>query len=158
MQNLISLTLSAADLTDLDGALTTLERIFGPFIDLTPEERKNLFKMGDKSEAFCRQVLTVLGQNPAVLPGNFNLAEAQSDLANIDTLRPRFTRLSQLAEKANDTELALGSDIMSAALEGYAQLKLSGLGAGLDQLRQQMSARFARASKPAASKPAQKTA
>ncbi len=37
-----------------------------------------------------------------------------------------------------------GSDVMVGCLEGYAQLALSGLGAGLDALRQQMGARFAR--------------
>jgi hypothetical protein len=49
--------------------------------------------------------------------------------------------------------MALGSDIMSAALEGYAQLKVSGLGAGLDELRSQMSARFNRKPKAASSQP-----
>ena len=33
---------------------------------------------------------------------------------------------------------------MSAALEGYALLKVSGKGAGLDALRQQTGVRFAR--------------
>lgn len=33
---------------------------------------------------------------------------------------------------------------MSASLEGYAVLKVSGKGAGLDGLRQMLSARFAR--------------
>jgi hypothetical protein len=143
-QNLISLTLSAADLTAIDGALTTLEQKFAGLVDLTPDQRKSLSKMGDASEAFCRQTLTVLGQNTGILPPSFNLAEAQADLANIDTLRPRFARLQSLIEKADDTEMALGSDVMSAALEGYAQLKVSGKGAGLDAVRQQMGARFAR--------------
>ena len=35
----------------------------------------------------------------------------------------------------------------SAALEGYALLKVSGKGAGLDALRQGMSARFTRKAK-----------
>jgi hypothetical protein len=47
-----------------------------------------------------------------------------------------------LLEKADET--ALGSDVMSAALEGYALLKVSGKGAGLDALRHGMSARFTR--------------
>ena len=146
-QNLVSLNLSAADITAIDGALTTLEQKFAGLVDLTPDQRKSLSKMGDASEAFCRQTLTVLAQNPNILPASFNLAEAQGDLANIDKLRPLFTRLAALMEKANDTEMALGSDVMSAALEGYAQLKVSGKGAGLDTLRQQMGARFARGPK-----------
>jgi len=40
-----------------------------------------------------------------------------------------------------------GSDVMSAALEGYALLKVSGKGAGLDALKHGMSARFTRKTK-----------
>lgn len=146
-QNLVSLNISPADLTAMDGAITTLEQKFAGLVDLTPDQRKKLSKMGDASEAFCRQTLTVLAQNPNVLPGSFNLAESQADLANIDKLRPLFTRLQALMEKADDTEMALGSDVMSAALEGYALVKVAGKGQGLDALRQQMSARFARGPK-----------
>lgn len=146
-QNLVALNLAAADLQAIDGALTTLEQKFAGFADLTPDQRKSLNKMGDKSEAFCRQSLNVLAQNPGVVPGNFNLADSQADLVNIDTLRPRLARLRALMEKGDDTDLALGSDVMSAALEGYALLKVAGKGAGLDALRKDMGARFARGPK-----------
>ena len=152
-QNLVSLKLSAVDLTAIDGALTTLEQKLAGLLGLTPEQRQRLNKMGDGSEAFCRQTLNVLAQNPGIVPASFNLTEAQADLAAIDTLRPRLARLSALMEKGHDTETALGSDTMSAALEGYALLKVSGKGAGLAALRQQMSSRFARTGKKPA-KPA----
>ena len=42
---------------------------------------------------------------------------------------------------------------MSAALEGYAMLKVSGRGAGLDALRQGMSARFTRKARVKAMSP-----
>jgi hypothetical protein len=104
-------------------------------------------KMGDRSEAFCRETLMVLAQNPQLLPPSFDLAEAQNDLAHLDKVRPFAARLRRLLEKADDGETALGSDVMSAALEGYATLKVSGRGAGLDALRQGMSARFTRKAK-----------
>ena len=43
-------------------------------------------------------------------------------------------------------------NLMTNALEGYAVLKVAGKGAGLDSLRQMLSARFNR-SKPVASGP-----
>ncbi|MBK8114350.1 MAG: hypothetical protein IPK44_07345 [Candidatus Accumulibacter sp.] len=52
-----------------------------------------------------------------------DLAEAQHDLATCDLRHPRFSRLQQLPRKAEDTEMALGSDILIAALEGYALAK-----------------------------------
>ena len=50
--------------------------------------------------------------------------------------------LRQLAAKADDTEMALGSDILCAALEGYAIAKAFGKGSGLDALKETMAARF----------------
>ena len=43
-----------------------------------------------------------------------------------------------------DSEMALGSDLMVASLEGYALLKVAGRGEGLDALRQSLGARFDR--------------
>jgi hypothetical protein len=34
--------------------------------------------MGDKSEAFCRQTLNVLAQNPQILPPNYDLAKRRA--------------------------------------------------------------------------------
>ena len=68
------------------------------------------------------------------MPQNI-ISDAQNDLAQLEKLRPRAARLRRLLERVDDGETALGSDVMSAALEGYAMLKVSGRGAGLDALR-----------------------
>jgi hypothetical protein len=113
-------------------------------IDLSVDERRSLNKMGDKSEAFCRQTLNVLAQGPRAVPETLDLQEAQRDLIALDQLRSRTTRLRQLLGRAEDTETALGSDVMNASLEGYALLKVVGKGSGLESLRRDMSARFSR--------------
>jgi len=149
MQNLVSLNLSAQDLADIDNALATLRRVFAPLIALQPSQRRDLYKMGDKSEAFCRQTLSVLAANPQIIPPSLNLAEAQADLAALDQLRPRLMQLEQLVERADDTVLALGSDVITVALEGYGLLKVSGKSEALKGARKDLSARFSRASKAA---------
>jgi hypothetical protein len=145
-QNLISLSLTDADYTEIDAALAVLERHATSLIDLSASDRRSLNKMGDKSEAFCRQALRVLDQNRQVLPPTLDLAEAQRDLAQFDLLRTRAVRLEVLMGKIEDTLTALGSDVMSASLEGYALLRVVGQGSGLETLRQSMGARFARRS------------
>lgn len=152
-QNLISLTLSDADLAAIDGALATLEEKFVPLISLQPGEVRALAKMGDKSEAFCRQTLTILEQNPQVVPPSLNVTEALADLRAVDQLRPRMARLERLSKRADDTVIALGSDILTAALEGYALLRVSGKGQGLESLRQGLSARFAKTRRAADPEP-----
>ena len=149
MQNLISLNLSAQDTADLDAALDTLRRVFAPLIALQPAQRRELYKMGDKSEVFCRQTLSLLADNPQIVPPNLGVAEAQADLVALDLLRPRLMRLRQLMERADDTEMALGSDIIGVALEGYALLKVSGKGEALKGARKELSARFAKGARAA---------
>ena len=141
-QNIVSMELSTEQWAQLDAALTTIEGLLAGMVSLTPEARQRMLKMGDASEAFCRKALDVMGENPTVLAGNFDLAEMRRDLATRDALGSRLVRLSRLFEKANDTTMALGSDVMAGALEGYAFLKIAGKGEGLHGLRKVLSRRF----------------
>jgi len=65
-------------------------------------------------------------------------------LLTLDALRPRLLRLGKLYQRAQDTDMALGSDLMTNALQGYAFLKVAGKGQGLDEMRKMLSARFTR--------------
>jgi hypothetical protein len=146
-QNLVDLSFDNDALTAMDNALAALEASMARLIALTPEQRRGLTKMGDKSEAFCRQAGHVFAENPGVMPRNFDLAGYQRDLATLDAVRPRLMRLATLHQRALDTEMAIGSDLMTNALEGYAVLKVAGKGQGLDEARKALSARFARKSR-----------
>ena len=143
-QNLISLTLTDAQLQAADAALTSLETAFAGLIALQGDERIGLNRMGTKSEQFCRQTLNILGQNPQIVPSTIKVADAQGDLIALDRLRPRLQRLQKLVERAEDSEVALGSDVMSLALEGYALLKVAGRNQGLEALRKDLSTRFSK--------------
>lgn len=152
-QNLISFSVSPADFEAIVGAIDQLEKKLTGLVELSVDQRRSLAKMGDKSEAFCRQTLIVLAQNRQLIPPELDLAQAEEDMRTLDQLRPLFARLRQLVAKADDTEMALGSDILSAALEGYALARVFGKGVGLDALREAMSTRLSRkhkSSKPAA--------
>lgn len=140
-QNIVSIDLSAEALAELDQALTTIERVFEPFITLLADEVRALNKMGDKSEQFCRQTALVLEHNRDILPPSFSVAEMQRDFAAFDALRPRLLRLREVVAKAEDTETALGSDILVAMLEGYALMKMFGKSEGLETLRKAMLVR-----------------
>ncbi len=141
-QNIVDITFTADRLTAIDAALATLEAEFAQLIALTPERRRQLNKMGDKSEAFCRQAVDVLEMNPGVTPRNFEHDTLRRDLTALDALRPRMMRVSKLQQRLTDTEMALGSDLIVTAFEGYAYLKVAGKGEGLDQLRKMMAERF----------------
>ena len=146
-QNLVTLNLTQEQLTAVDAALAELEKQLAGLIALPAATKRQLRKMGPKSEAFCRQALRVLEQNPQIVPASVPLADAVADLAALEALRPRMVRLSRLSERAFDTEIALGSDIMTVALQGYTLLKVTGRSEGLESLRQEMGERFAKTSR-----------
>ena len=79
-----------------------------------------------------------------MLPRNFDLEGFQRDLAALDALRPRLQRVSRIHERMSGAETALGSDLMNGALEGYAVLKVSGKGEGMEALRKLLAQRFNR--------------
>jgi hypothetical protein len=143
-QNRIALDYPQASLDAIDAALGVLDTQFANLIGLSPDERRQLTKMGDKSEAFCRQAVVVFSENSGVLPRNFDLEGYLADLKALDVLRPRLARVQRLFERLTDSEMALGSDLMAGSLEGYAVLKVAGKGAGLESLRQMLSNRFSR--------------
>ncbi len=70
VQNLVSLNLSESQLQAVDAALIELETQLAGLVALSPEVRRRVRPMGDKSEAFCRQTLRVLGIRPTapILP------------------------------------------------------------------------------------------
>ena len=151
-QNIIELTIPDADWTDIDAALLVLEtKLAAKLLDLTTEQRKSLNKMGEKSEAFCRESLVVGRQKSEELTVRAvaALTKAEGDLVNCDKLRHRLVRLRSITEKADDSEMALGSDVMEYATFQYGLLSAIGAGAGLDELHAQLSARFAKNPAPA---------
>jgi len=150
---LVSLKFTDAQITAVDAALTELETQLAGLVALPVATKRSLRKMGPKSEAFCRQTLRVPDQNPQILPANFTTTDAAADLATQDQLRPRLIRLARLGERAADTDMALGGGVMETAMQGYRLLKVSGRAEGLEPLRRELGARFAKASRRVASPP-----
>ena len=144
VQNLVSLNLSESQLQAVDAALIELETQLAGLVALSPEVRKRVRPMGDKSEAFCRQTLRVLGENPKLVPATMDVAEAQRDLDMRDRLRPRAIRLQRLMARMDDTDFALGSDAMQVATQGYALLKVVGKAQGLAEVRKDLGVGFAK--------------
>jgi|GEM_PF-575435 len=138
------LELSSDRLAAIDQAMTDLEADLTALTGLCPADRRNLTKMGDKSEKFCRLAAAVFALNPDVMPRNFDQAAFARLLATLDALRPILARTSRLQQRLRDSEMLVRNQLMRGALDGYAVLKVSAQGKGMDSLRAMMSARFRR--------------
>lgn len=143
-QNLVTLNLSETQLAAVDAALTVLETQLAGLVALAPGSKRRMQPMGERSEAFCRQALRVLSENPQVVPPNVDVADALRDLSMRDALRPRSIRLARLMSRMEDTDYALGTDAMTVATQGYGLLKLVGKTEGLDAARKDLGSRFAK--------------
>lgn len=139
-----ALSLTAEDYAEIDQYLDLLEKKLAGLIELPVATRRKLMKMGDKSQAFCRDTLGLLKENPEVVPPGLNVEDALQDLAQLDFIRSRTRRVRRLLGRLEDSETALGSDVMSASLAGYGILKLMGKGSGMESLRGDVSRRFSR--------------
>ena len=128
-------------LAAMDMAITGAELACAPLLALLPEQRRQLARIGDRSESFCRQCAVAFAQSPRLLPRHFDLDGYLHDLAMLDALRPRLARLAHLHQRALDTEMALGSDQVANAIEGYALLRAAGRADVLEPLRKAISAR-----------------
>ena len=143
-QNLVNLSLTEAQIASVDAALTTLETELTGLIALSATDKRRMRRMGIKSESFSRQALQVVSQNPQMIPANIPVGDAIADIKLLDQLRPRLTRMSRLIERGNDTNAALGADIMKVALQAYGLLKLTGRAEGMETLRRDLSGMFNR--------------
>ena len=149
--NQISATMTQTDRDAVLAVVATIKEKLPFLMDLTPEQRKSLPKMGDKSQAFVNKALEVATQNPDFLPRSFDLEEMKRDVELFQALYPVFLSLTQLQELVDDTVMAVGSDAYAAALMVYSFAKASGKGAGLDAVADEMGKRFARKSRKAQS-------
>jgi hypothetical protein len=142
-QNIVAGHLDDAQWGQVDSIIGGLEQALAPLlVSLPAVQRRRLVKMGDASEPFCRRTHTVMRDNTALVPQVVDVAKMGRDLVSHDALAERQARLARLMEKIGDTDMALGSDIMVAALDGYALLKRVGGADGLHQLRRGLSRRF----------------
>jgi hypothetical protein len=90
---------------------------------LTPEDRQNLLKMGDKSLAFVEKTSELALINPQFRPSYFNLDDLNIDLADAVNLRTLSNRLQQFAREIDDTAMLAGSEAFTQALTFYNSVK-----------------------------------
>ncbi len=140
-QNLMTLDLSGELVTTMDHGIEILEAVTAQFLSMTPDEVRRIVKMGDQTEQFCRQTALVLEQNKHVLPPTLDLEDMKRDMAAYELLRPRLLRLKEVLARVEDTQRALGSDVMTAALAGYKLMKMFGKSEGLDALKSAIGTR-----------------
>jgi hypothetical protein len=139
----ITATLSQKDIQEIKAALQTIQQKLPFLITLSVEERRKLFKMGDKSLAFVKNSLTAAQSNRDILPASFDLDEFVRDYQLAATLTELLLGLRQLTEQVDDTLMAVGSEAMGSSLTVYDYVKTAAKKTpGLKTLAEQLGERF----------------
>lgn len=114
-----------------------------PFlIGLTTSERRQLAKIGKKSQTFVGSALDVAAQHSTLMPRCLDVEEARRDLALFEALNPILQSLSQLRELVEDTQMVAGSEAYAAARLAYNSAKTAGRSMGLDDVMDDLAQRF----------------
>jgi hypothetical protein len=124
-ENLVSLSIPAGELAEIQKAIETLQRNLLPYLlELTKDEKESLAKMGDKTVAFVTKATEHAEAQPKLVPAFIDVTELRKDLEAIETLRPLFNSLNQLSKGLDDTMTVAGSEAYSAALAFYQSVKV----------------------------------
>ena len=109
-------TLSPEDIQEIKAALQIIEQKMPFLIALTAQERRKLFKMGDKSLAFATNSVNAAQSNREILPASFDIEEFIQNYQLVTTLSELLISIRQLTEQVDDTLLAVGSEAMLGSL------------------------------------------
>lgn len=124
-ENQISTTIPAANLADIITKLNALNASLADYLlfNLTPTDRLELSKMGDKTIAFVQKALEYADTNPTLVPGYLDVSEAKKDFALSQDLNNILKQVSTLQRAIEDTTMVAGSEAYNAALVFYNSVK-----------------------------------
>jgi hypothetical protein len=92
---------------------------------LTPAERHELPKMGEKTIGFVEKAYDFAQKNPNLVPPFLEVAAFGVDFGDAHGLWTLLNTVQQLEQSIDDTEMAAGSEAYEAALVFYKSVKMA---------------------------------
>jgi len=130
-ENRVSAEISPESLQRILGALATLRAELPFLITVTPQERREMAKLGDKSVAFDEKCVSYMQTHPDFLPGFVKADELAKDRALRSQMQRFAAEMNALSDAVEDTLSVVGSEIWMADLAYYQNVR-EGARRGLD--------------------------
>jgi len=112
------------DLKAVQAAVQTLQaKLIPHLVNMGPDEKRALTKMGSKSVDFVSKSLAYASTNPQFKPAFVDIDSFSRDVSAFGVLRSLHQPVSQLADMLDDSLALTGSDAMTAALAYYQSVK-----------------------------------
>lgn len=123
-KNQINVEIPNAVITSVLQKLKACKSELAPYLQgLTAEERRDLFKMGDKTVATVQKTKSYTETNPEFIPTYMNVAEFNNDVNVVNQLKPLEDFAKQLVVDISDTSMLAGSEALQQALFYYGQVR-----------------------------------
>lgn len=117
--NRLSATLEAEAVETIQSLVAAIHAQLPFLISVTPAERRDMPKLGEKSVGFDEKCVAYMQSHPEFLPSFIDVAEIDKDRA----LRAQMLRfaadLQTLSQQVGDSLMVLGSEIWMADLAYY---------------------------------------
>jgi hypothetical protein len=144
LNNRISLTATAVQVTAVKAAFQTILTNLPFLVGLTAEERKSLNTIDVNNKAFTEDAINAGVNNGTLIPSYISIPNMQNDLTLFAQLDEISGIANQLCERLEDTKMLAGSEAYGAALALY---KIFGSAAdagvpGADSIVDQLKKRF----------------
>ena len=124
MPNEFHQTIPAKVLADVQQHLDAIKAALAPYLlSLTPDERRTMLRMADKTVAFVQKAADYAATTPAFVPGFVDLAELQQDAAGVQALTPLRQQFEQLAADTDSTMMVAGGEAYANSLTIYHNIK-----------------------------------
>jgi hypothetical protein len=122
--NRISLEITAAQKAAIETAIGGLKTALdGMLINLTPEEKQSLPRIGDNTLAFDEKCAAYMASRADLVPSFLDTDEMAKDRKLVADLLPCFRELAPLCEGLEDTIMLANSDNMVGDLAFYQNVR-----------------------------------
>ncbi|WP_089727491.1 hypothetical protein [Candidatus Thiosymbion oneisti] len=142
----IDASLSPAEVKAIKDAFETVLKKLPFLVNLTPDERRIIFKTGADSVSFVQNALSAAQTYPDILPAGFSTKGFKQDVDLFTILTELGTLAESVASEIDDTRLAVGGEAMREATQIYDYVKAATKTTpGLKPVAEQLGERFKKA-------------
>jgi hypothetical protein len=111
-------------LAEAQSYIDATNKLLEPYLlPLTPTERHDMPKMGDKTLSFVEKAQDYISQYPELCPSYLNVTALNTDIADATGLRKMHIAAKQLLDEIDDTIVIAGSEAYQSALIFYNAIK-----------------------------------
>lgn len=124
MENYINFILTSEELETIKTAMEMIDSVLKDrVVGLTPQQRKKILKMSDKSQTFVEKTIFYCETKPDLIPNFIDIQAFKTDFEAYSTLHSINRKINSLNAVIDDTAILSGHEAFKTALAIYHSVK-----------------------------------